>query len=160
MLALAAALYRVELAGKRIDATPARAAGAARMTTAEKYVPAAYLVVLGAVLAYLVIIALKVGRLERELAELARAGAGDAAVAELLFWPALLAYGEAAVAYAGDARHPGRARPARRRGACGSAGSCRRRCSIAQAAGRRRLPLGHVGRLAQPLRLARRRRRT
>ena len=28
---------------------------------------------------------------------------------ELLFWPALLAYGEAAVAYAGDARHPGRA---------------------------------------------------
>ena len=30
-------------------------------------------------------------------------------MAELLFWPALLAYGEAAVAYAGDARHPGRA---------------------------------------------------
>jgi ABC-type uncharacterized transport system permease subunit len=29
-------------------------------------------------------------------------------VAELLFWPALLAYGEAAVAYAGDARRPGR----------------------------------------------------
>jgi ABC-type uncharacterized transport system permease subunit len=28
-------------------------------------------------------------------------------VAELLFWPALLAYGEAAVAYAGDVRHPG-----------------------------------------------------
>jgi ABC-type uncharacterized transport system permease subunit len=28
-------------------------------------------------------------------------------VAELLFWPALLAYGEAAVAYAGDARRPG-----------------------------------------------------
>jgi ABC-type uncharacterized transport system permease subunit len=28
-------------------------------------------------------------------------------MAELLFWPALLAYGEAAVAYAGDARHPG-----------------------------------------------------
>jgi len=25
-------------------------------------------------------------------------------VAELLFWPAFLAYGEAAVAYAGDAR--------------------------------------------------------
>jgi ABC-type uncharacterized transport system permease subunit len=30
-------------------------------------------------------------------------------VAELLFWPALLAYGEAAVAYFGEARHPGRA---------------------------------------------------
>jgi ABC-type uncharacterized transport system permease subunit len=28
-------------------------------------------------------------------------------MAELLFWPTLLAYGEAAVAYAGDARHPG-----------------------------------------------------
>jgi ABC-type uncharacterized transport system permease subunit len=28
-------------------------------------------------------------------------------LAELLFWPALLAYGEAAVAYFGDARHPG-----------------------------------------------------
>ena len=28
---------------------------------------------------------------------------------ELLFWPALLAYGEAAFAYAGDARYPGRA---------------------------------------------------
>jgi ABC-type uncharacterized transport system permease subunit len=30
-------------------------------------------------------------------------------LAELLFWPALLAYGEAALAYVGDARHPGRA---------------------------------------------------
>jgi len=30
-------------------------------------------------------------------------------LAELLFWPALLAYGEAAVAYAGNARRPGRA---------------------------------------------------
>ncbi len=28
-------------------------------------------------------------------------------MAELLFWPALFAYGEAAFAYAGDARHPG-----------------------------------------------------
>jgi ABC-type uncharacterized transport system permease subunit len=30
-------------------------------------------------------------------------------LAELLFWPALLAYGEAALAYVGEARHPGRA---------------------------------------------------
>lgn len=30
-------------------------------------------------------------------------------MAELLFWPALLAYGEAALAYAGNARHPGAA---------------------------------------------------
>ena len=43
------------------------------MTTAEKYVTAAYLVLLGALLVYLVIIALKVGRLEEELADLARA---------------------------------------------------------------------------------------
>ena len=28
-------------------------------------------------------------------------------MAELLFWPALLAYGEAAVAYLNDVRHPG-----------------------------------------------------
>jgi hypothetical protein len=42
------------------------------VTSAEKYVLAVYLVVLAAVLAYLVIIALKVGRLEQELADLAR----------------------------------------------------------------------------------------
>jgi len=28
-------------------------------------------------------------------------------MAELLFWPALLAYGEAAVAYLGEVRNPG-----------------------------------------------------
>jgi hypothetical protein len=43
------------------------------MTTAEKYVTAAYLVLLGVLLAYLVIIALKVGRLEEELADLTHA---------------------------------------------------------------------------------------
>lgn len=42
------------------------------MTSAEKYVLAAYLVFLAAVLAYLVILALKVGRLEQEVADLAR----------------------------------------------------------------------------------------
>ena len=45
------------------------------MTTAEKYVTAAYLVVLAVVLAYVVIYAFKLSRLEREvtdLAELAR----------------------------------------------------------------------------------------
>jgi len=40
------------------------------MTTAEKYVAAAYLVVFLAVLAYVLIIALKLVRLEREVAEL------------------------------------------------------------------------------------------
>jgi hypothetical protein len=42
------------------------------MTTAEKYVTAAYLVLLAALLVYLVIIALKIGRLEEELADLTR----------------------------------------------------------------------------------------
>jgi hypothetical protein len=42
------------------------------MTTAEKYVTGAYLVLLGALLVYLLIIALKVGRLEEELADLTR----------------------------------------------------------------------------------------
>ena len=52
---------------------PAGAAGAARMTTAEKYVTGAYLVLLGMLLVYLLIIALKVSRLEEELADLTRA---------------------------------------------------------------------------------------
>ena len=42
------------------------------MSSSERYVFAAYAVVLGVVLLYLVIIALKVSRLERDLAELAR----------------------------------------------------------------------------------------
>jgi CcmD family protein len=42
------------------------------VTTAEKYVTAAYLVVFLAVLAYVLIMSLKVGRLEREVAELER----------------------------------------------------------------------------------------
>lgn len=42
------------------------------MTSAEKYVLAAYLVFLAAILSYLVIIALKVGRLEQEVADLAQ----------------------------------------------------------------------------------------
>jgi CcmD family protein len=40
------------------------------LSTEEKYVAAAYLVIFGVVLAYVVIIALKLQRLERELAEL------------------------------------------------------------------------------------------
>jgi len=43
------------------------------VSTAEKYVTAAYLVLLGSLLVYLLIIALKVGRLEQELAEVTRA---------------------------------------------------------------------------------------
>jgi hypothetical protein len=41
------------------------------VTSAEKYVTGAYLVVLASLLVYVVIIALKLGRLEGELAELA-----------------------------------------------------------------------------------------
>jgi CcmD family protein len=41
------------------------------LTNEEKYVAAAYLVIFAVVLAYVVIIALKLQRLERELAELA-----------------------------------------------------------------------------------------
>ena len=40
------------------------------MTSAENYVTAAYLVVLAVVLAYIVIYAFKLSRLEREVAEL------------------------------------------------------------------------------------------
>ena len=51
------------------------------MTTAEKYVTAAYVVLLAVVLLYVVIYAFKLQRLERELArlgELARRGRRDA----------------------------------------------------------------------------------
>jgi CcmD family protein len=44
------------------------------VSTGEKYLAAAYLVVFAAVLLYVVLIALKLARLERELAELARIG--------------------------------------------------------------------------------------
>ena len=42
------------------------------MTAEEKYVAAAYLVIFAVVLAYVLIIALKLQRLERELTELAQ----------------------------------------------------------------------------------------
>ena len=102
-----------------------RAPEGARVTTAEKYVTAAYLVVLAAVLLYVVIYAFRMSRLERELPRLhgdrdgesgdragrdaARANAGGlmGELGLLLFWPALIGYGEAALAYAGDAARPG-----------------------------------------------------
>ena len=71
MLALAALLYHVELAGKRIDVRMRELREALRVTSEEKYVAAAYLVIFAVVLAYVVIIALKLQRLERELTELA-----------------------------------------------------------------------------------------
>ena len=49
------------------------------MTTAEKYVTAAYLVVLAVVLLYVAIYAFKMARLEREVAELAELAGAPAA---------------------------------------------------------------------------------
>ena len=48
----------------------ATAPGGSRITTEEKYVAAAYLVVFVVLLAYLLIISAKVARLERTVAEL------------------------------------------------------------------------------------------
>ena len=42
------------------------------MTTSEKYVTAAYCVVFGVVLLYVLLIAVKLGRLDREVEELER----------------------------------------------------------------------------------------
>ncbi|HKF13657.1 MAG TPA: hypothetical protein VKB13_00325 [Gaiellaceae bacterium] len=42
------------------------------MSTGEKYVAAAYLVLFGTLLLYMALIALKVGRIQRELDELTR----------------------------------------------------------------------------------------
>ncbi len=48
------------------------------MTTSEKYVTAAYCVVFAVVLVYVLLIAVKLGRLDREVAELERrVGAAD-----------------------------------------------------------------------------------
>ena len=79
-------------------------------------------------------------------------------MAELLFWPALLAYGEAAVAYVGRCCGAPSSRRGSRSGASASAGSRRPRCSPSQAAQADGFPWAELGRLAQPLRLARRRR--
>jgi CcmD family protein len=49
------------------------------VTTAEKYVTAAYCVVFAVVLLYVVIIALKLQRLEREVDRLAGSDGGEAA---------------------------------------------------------------------------------
>ena len=70
MLGLFASLYHERAHREAARRTAARAAGGARMTTAEKYVTAAYLVVLAVVLLYVVIYSFKMSRLEREVAEL------------------------------------------------------------------------------------------
>ena len=72
--------------------------------------------------------------------------------------PALIAYGEAAVAYAGELRGAGRAGAASASGACGIGWLAQTALLIAQALDSDGLPVGHLGGRAQPLRLARRRR--
>jgi type II secretory pathway component PulM len=52
------------------------------VTTAEKYVTAAYLVFLGVVLLYVVIYSSKISRLEREVAELTQQPAAEADTVE------------------------------------------------------------------------------
>ena len=71
MVTLAAALYLIELAGKRADASLRKLQEHWREHR-RRYLAAAYLVLFAAVLLYVVLIALKLSRLERELAELAR----------------------------------------------------------------------------------------
>ena len=82
------------------------------MSSGEKYVAAAYGVFLVFVLVWAAIIATKLSRLEREPGSShvlpVPAPRATTPMAELLVWPALLAYGEAAVAYAGGLRGPGR----------------------------------------------------
>ncbi len=67
---LAYVLYRVELAGKRLDARSPRAARGVAMSWSQgELVAAAYAVVFVFVLVYVAIIAAKLGRLQRETAQ-------------------------------------------------------------------------------------------
>ena len=110
------------------------------MTPSEKYTAAAYLVVFVGLLAYVLIIASKLQRLQRAGGragrEAARARLRDrveAAVAEALFWPAILGYGEAAIAYSSRALHAARdlGRAARLDRPDGAPRACRPRGSTA-----------------------------
>ena len=154
MLALAGALYRNELLGKRLDARLRELREAAGVSTGEKYSSAAYAVVLAAPCSPTsLIIALKLAAASSASSARARAtlraSAGSAEAPEEArwlsssFWPALLAYGEAAVALGGEARRPGLrgaardlgrpARLARADGAARRAGGAGRRLPVVDA---------------------------
>ena len=107
MTALAYALYRLELLGKRLDANLRELREALARELGREVRRGRVRGRLRAVLVYVAIIAAKLARLERETAELAELAAAAGPVAELLVVPALLAYGEAAFAYAGELRGPG-----------------------------------------------------
>ena len=155
---LFATLYRIELAGKRLDAHAARAAGAARREHRARLPsgstsPPRTSSSSSACSRRSLIIAAKLQRLAaRSSAELVEKGARGRRWLRLLFWPALLGYGEAAFAYASPRAHA--------RGDLGRAHRLARADRAARRPGRarRRLPVVELGRLAQPLRLARRRR--
>ena len=168
MLALAAALYRLELAGQaarralrelreaarsddrgevRRRRVPRRLRRRARLRRDHRAEAAAARAR-----------ARRAGGARAAARARARAGARRRSrLAELLFWPALLAYGEAAVAYFGEARHPG-CRAGSRPGACGIGWLAQTALLVVQAARADGFPWSTLGRLAQPLRLARRRR--
>ena len=130
------------------------------MSSGEKYVAAAYGVFVVVVLVWVAILAAKLSRLERETGELARLARrvpqrATRPMAELLVWPALIAYGEAAFAYAGELRGHGRY------GRLGIWGVrigwlAQTALLVVQALSARRVPVGNLGRRAQLPLLARR----
>src|SRR5262249_13270218 len=144
-----------------------RASRGALVTTEEKYVAAAYLVVFLAVLIYVLIISSKLTRLERQVSELTElalrrkqereadreeVGVGSA---PLLACAAGLRRGGGRLRGERPAARLGR--PARDLGRPARLAAPERAPRCAGCA-RRRLPVGHVGRLVEPLRLARRHR--
>ena len=158
MLALASALYRLELAGKRLDARLKRLREAARVTTEREVRRRRVPVVFVVVLVYLVIMALKLQRLQRELGGARRAGARAPAASRC----AEPASGLRRSSTAGGRRVRRRRRlpgPAAGRDVGRAARLARADCAAERAGGAGgRLSVGRLGGLAQPLRLARRRR--
>ena len=104
MLSLFAALYRLELAGKRLDANLRELRELLREHRGEVRRGRIPRRLRGPARLFVIISRRSHGSSARRRAR--RAARGH--VAELLFWPALLAYGEAAFAYFRETRAPGR----------------------------------------------------
>ena len=133
MTVLAYTLYRLELLGKRLDSNLRELREVlTSMSSGEKYVAAAYGVVFVAVLVYVAIIAAKLARLERETAELA-----ELARKRGCRWLSCSSSRRSSPTARPRSRTPAScaaraSRAGSRRGAYGSAGSRRRRCSSAR----------------------------
>ena len=160
MLFLFATLYQ-HRAGRQAARHPA--AGAARaarmsMTPSEKYTAAAYLVVFVGVLAYVLIIASKLQRLQRQVGELVEKLRERELEPPRTRWLSCSSGRRCSATGRRRSPTPRRATRASRPGACGSAGSRRPRSSPSRRRGSTAFPVVDLGRLAQPLRLARRRR--